>query len=316
MRQLRLGTRGSTLALTQSRTVKSRLESSAEVEVELQVITTKGDRYQDRPLPEIGGKGLFTAELDRALLDGEIDFAVHSLKDLPTAQVEGLEVACIPEREDPRDVLIGPRGRPVTLDTLPAGATLGTSSLRRRALALAFRPDLRVESIRGNLDTRIQKVDEGVCDALIVAGAGVRRLGMEDRIGEYMERTAWLPAPAQGALGIVARSDDREVRSILEIIVDPEATRAAQAERALLARLEGGCQVPIAALGLPFDGGLRLWGLVASVDGSRVVRDDRTGSADDPHALGRAVAEELLARGADEILSEVEDMARGPHPRA
>jgi hydroxymethylbilane synthase len=316
MRQLRLGTRGSTLALTQSRTVKARLEKTAEVEVELQIITTKGDRYQDRPLPEIGGKGLFTAELDRALLDGEIDFAVHSLKDLPTAQVEGLEVACIPEREDPRDVLIGPLGRPVTLNTLPAGATLGTSSLRRRALALAFRPDLRVESIRGNLDTRIRKVDEGVCDALIVAGAGVRRLGMEDRIGEYMERTAWLPAPAQGALGIVARSDDSEVRSVLETIDDPQATRAARAERALLARLEGGCQVPIAALGLPFDGGLRLWGLVASVDGSRVVRDDRTGSAEDPRALGRAVAEELLARGADEILSQVEDMARGPHPRA
>lgn len=313
---LRLGTRGSTLALTQSRGVAKSLEEGRGRRVELEIIQTTGDRHQDRPLPEIGGKGLFTMELDRALLEGDIDLAVHSLKDLPTRLEPGLAVACVPEREDPRDALVGPRGSPVTLASLPREATLGTSSVRRRALALAFRPDLRVESVRGNLDTRLRKVDEGVCDALVVAAAGLRRLGFGERVGECLERTAWLPAPGQGALGIVAREDDDGVMEALRTIADPAAEIAVRAERSLLAALEGGCQVPIGALGMPYDGGLRLWGLVAALDGRRVVRGDLTGDAERPEELGRRLADLLRSRGADALLAEAEHASTPPHPRA
>lgn len=313
---LRLGTRGSLLALTQSRGVAAALEARSDVRVEVEVIRTTGDRERERPLPEIGGKGLFTRELDHALLDGDIDLAVHSLKDLPTDMEPGLVVACVPEREDPRDALVGPEGSAVTLESLPAGATLGTSSVRRRALALAFRPDLGVESIRGNVDTRIRKVDEGVCDALVVAAAGLRRLGLADRASELLERTSWLPAPGQGALGIVTRRGDARVEACLRPIADAEAAITVRAERALLAQLEGGCQVPIGALGLPYDGGLRLWGLVASLNGDRVVRADLTGDADTPEELGRRVAALLRQRGADVLLAEVEDAATPPHPRS
>jgi hydroxymethylbilane synthase len=205
MTTFKLGTRGSRLALTQSDWVRRRVEEASGARVELEVIQTTGDRDQERPLPEIGGKGLFTMELDRALLAGEIDFAVHSLKDLPTQAEPGLTVVCVPEREDARDVLLGPRGEGVSLATLPEGAVLGTSSLRRQALARAFRPDLDVRDIRGNVDTRLRKLDEGRYDAVVMAAAGIRRMGLEARIGEWLESTAWLPAPGQGALGIVAR---------------------------------------------------------------------------------------------------------------
>lgn len=305
MTGFRLGTRGSILALTQSRGVARALEVASGEPVEVETIRTRGDEVQDRPLPEIGGKGLFTAELDRALLDGEIHLAVHSLKDLPTEMDPALAVSCVPEREDPRDVLVGPEGAGVTLEGLEEGAVLGTSSLRRRALALAFRPDLEVRSVRGNLDTRLRKVDEGGYDALVLAAAGLRRLGREDRIDEWMERTAWLPAPAQGALGIVTRRDDRRTREALSALHDVTTARAVQAERALLNELEGGCQLPIAALALPFDSGLRLWGLVASPDGRRLVRGDMTGRLAGADALGRKLAALLLERGADDILGDV-----------
>jgi len=301
----RLGTRGSILALTQSRGVARALEEASGERVELETIRTRGDEVQDRPLPEIGGKGLFTAELDRALLDGEIHLAVHSLKDLPTEMDPGLVVGCVPEREDPRDVLVGPEGAGVTLEGLAEGAVLGTSSLRRRALALAFRPDLEVKPVRGNLDTRLRKVDEGGYDALVLAAAGLLRLGREDRIDEWMERTAWLPAPAQGALGIVIRRDDTRTREALAALHDVATARAVEAERALLNELEGGCQLPIAALALPFDSGLRLWGMVASPDGRRVVRGDRTGTLQGADELGRKLAAVLIERGADDILDEV-----------
>ena len=304
MSELVLGTRGSLLATTQSRGVARALTEQAGAEVELQIIRTRGDEIQDRPLPEIGGKGLFTAELDRALLDGRIHLAVHSLKDLPTDAPPGLTIACIPEREDPRDVLVGPAGSAVSLEGLPDGAVLGTSSLRRKAMARAFRPDLEIRDVR----------DEGLYDALVLAAAGIRRLGKEERIGEWLERTAWLPAPGQGALGIVTRADDDETRALLAPLNDPATEAAVRAERALLARLEGGCQVPIAALGLPYGPGLRLWGLVASTDGRRVVRADRTGSSEEPEALGIEVAEILLERGAGDILSEVEDVRPPPRP--
>lgn len=307
MTELRLGTRGSALARTQSRTVKEALEAAdADVRVILQTVETRGDRYGDRPLPEIGGKGLFTRELDRGLLEGDLDLAVHSLKDLPTDLPEGLTLAAVPERVDPRDVLVGPREASVDLQTLPSGARVGTGSLRRQALARAFRPELEVTGVRGNLDTRIRKVDEGEYDAIIVAAAGMIRLELQSRVGEWLERTAWLPAAGQGALAVVTRRDDRETRGLLALL-DHAPTRAAvRAERTTLEELGGGCQVPIGALGLPFDHGLRLWALVASPDGERLVRCDRTGTTENAEALGREVAGELRRRGAIGILEEVE----------
>ena len=316
MRELHLGTRGSILARTQSGHVKDALEAIADVRVELRVIQTTGDRYQDRPLPEIGGKGLFTRELDRALLDGDLDLAVHSLKDLPTDLPRGLTLAAVPERVDPRDVLIGPRDEGVTLESLPAGARLGTGSLRRQSLAHAFRDDLAVEGIRGNLDTRIGKVDDGRYDAIVVAAAGVIRLELEERVDEWMERTAWLPAPGQGALAVVARADDPDTLEILSALNHGPTRAAVRAERTVLEELGGGCQVPIGALGLPFDGGLRLWALVATPDGRHLVRCDRTGDIVEPEAVGREVADILRERGAEEILAEV-DPAEAPdftHP--
>jgi len=302
------------LALTQSRGVAKALELAGGGRVELEVIQTSGDREQDRPLPEIGGKGLFTRELDRALLEGVVDLAVHSLKDLPTSVEPGLELACVPRREDPRDVLVGPRGGVSTLQSLPPGATVGTSSLRRRALALAFRPDLVLESIRGNIDTRLRKLDGGAPDALIMAAAGLRRLGMADRIGEWLEQTVWLPAPGQGALGIVCRLGDDRVRERVRSIAHEPSEAAVRGERALLATLEGGCQLPIGALGLPYQGGLRLWGIVASPDGRRLVRADLTDPTSHPDELGRRVAELLLSRGAGELLASVEPAAKPRHP--
>lgn len=311
MKELRLGTRGSVLARTQSGHVRDALQDRRDVQVRLQVVRTTGDRYQDRPLPEIGGKGLFTAELDRALLEGDLDLAVHSLKDLPTEAPDGLTLAAVPERVDPRDVIVGPSGVETSLESLASGARLGTGSLRRQALARAFRRDLEVEGIRGNLDTRIRKVDEGRYDAIVVAAAGVLRLDLEDRIGEWLEGTSWLPAPGQGALAVVAREDDPATLDVLESLDHPPTRAAVLAERTVLEELEGGCQVPIGALGLPFDGGLRLWALVASPDGRRLVRFDQTGDITNPRGLGRAVADVLRERGAMEILEEID---RGDTP--
>lgn len=316
MKTLRLGTRGSALARTQSEQVRAALESLGHLRVELEIIRTSGDLHRNRPLPEIGGKGLFTRELDRALLDGAIDLAVHSLKDLPTETPDGLVLAAVPLREDPRDVLIGREGQGSALAALAPGSVVGTSSLRRKALTLAFRSDLEVRPIRGNLDTRIRKVEEGDFDAIVVAAAGVLRLGMKERVGEWLERTAWLPAPGQGALAVVAREDDAPVRAALETLDDAASRAAVVAERSLLRALGGGCQMPIAALGLPFDGGLRLWGVVASPDGARLVRSDRTGTIDDPEGLGGEVAQILQERGARQILARVEreDVPGLTHP--
>jgi hydroxymethylbilane synthase len=298
-----LGTRGSSLALAQSGTVKRALEARG-YRVRLEIIQTRGDRDQSSALSRIGGKGLFTKELDLALLGGEIDLAVHSLKDLPTDLEGGIAVAAVPEREDPRDVLIGPEGKTPapTLHGLAAGSRLGTSSLRRRALARAFRPDLAVDNVRGNLDTRIGKVDRGEYDAILVAAAGVRRLGLWHRVAEALERTAWLPAPGQGALALVARADDAAVQRTLRPLDHRPSHSAVRAERALLSSLGGGCQTPVAALGLPYDSGLRLWALVASPDGARVVRADGTGSLADPESLGAEVGDVLMKRGAGEVL--------------
>ncbi len=315
-RPFRLGTRGSALARTQSEGVARALERETGRTVELVPVRTTGDRVQDRPLRTIGGKGLFTRELDRALLEARVDLAVHSLKDLPTEPTRGLVVAAVPPREDPRDVLVGPRGRRTTLQGLARGSRVGTSSLRRRALALAFRSDLEIREIRGNLDTRIEKVERGDYDAAIVAAAGLLRLGIEGRVGEWLERTAWLPAPGQGALAVVTRTDDAETRDAVATLEDPAARRAVRAERALLAELEGGCRVPIGALGLPYDGGLRLWGIVASPDGRRLVRADRTGRMEEPESLGREVARLLRERGGGSILADLPRESDLPTPSA
>ncbi len=310
---LKLGSRGSKLALTQSRTVAAAVEALGAASVELEVFKTTGDAIQDRPLPEIGGKGLFTQELDSALLEGRIQLAVHSLKDLPTDMDPRLCVTATEKRADPRDVIVGPAGSRTTLVGLGKGAILGTSSLRRAALARAFRPDLEVRDIRGNVDTRLAKVDAGDYDAVVLAGAGLVRLGLEERIGEWMERTSWLPAPAQGALGIVTRTDDEETRALLEPLRHLETEMAVTAERALLAALGGGCHVPVGALGLTYSDGLRLWAMVASPDGRQLVRADLTGSSGDPAELGRRTAQALIDRGANALLEAAgADGAWGP----
>jgi hydroxymethylbilane synthase len=306
-RSLRLGTRGSALALTQSRWVADRLEAAGVPAVELVTIRTTGDDIPDRPLSEIGGKGLFTRELDEALLDGRIDLAVHSLKDLPTELPEGLALGAVPEREDFRDVLVGPEGSDLTLGSLPAGALIGTGSLRRRAMVLALRPDLKVAEIRGNLDTRIRKVDEGEYDAVVLAAAGLRRMSWAQRITEYLDPGSWIPAPGQGALAVMIRSGDRGRLTEVEGLDHPPSRAAVAAERTLLHRLEAGCRLPVGALGLPFGAGLRLRAVVAFPDGRRAVRAEATGKRDDPQALGEQVARVLLERGADSLLSELSD---------
>lgn len=310
--RLRLGTRGSLLAITQSRWVASRLEEMRGLKVELEVIRTSGDLRQDRPLSEIGGKGLFTKELDLALLDGKIDLAVHSLKDLPTCLPEGVSIGAISEREDPRDVLIGPPGTLVTLDSLAEGARVGSSSLRRAALLRATRPDIKVRDIRGNLDTRIRKLERGEVDAIVVAAAGVRRLGWSDRISEYLDPGSWLPAPGQGALGIVVRTEELNQAAWLRSLDHLPSRTATTAERTLLEVLDAGCRLPVAALGLPFGGGLRLKGMVAHPDGTLVIRAEGTGTQEDPSSLGETVGGELLDRGANLLLDDLrEGEARG-----
>jgi hydroxymethylbilane synthase len=300
----RLGTRGSLLALTQSKWVAAALETGGGPRVEVEVIRTVGDERLDQPLHEISGEGLFTRELDEALLSERVQLAVHSLKDLPTVLREGLCIAAIPRRVDPRDVLVGPEGKRTTLATLKKDAVVGTSSLRRVALLQAFRRDATPETIRGNVDTRLRKLDEGQFDAIILAAAGLTRLGLARRASEWLERTAWLPAPGQGALAIVTRTEDAETRRHAGALNDPESFAAVSAERTFLEALGGGCQVPIGALGVPYEKKLRLWGLVASPDGRRVVRGDLTGSLTDPDALGRALADLLRDRGAVGILAE------------
>jgi hydroxymethylbilane synthase len=278
----------------------------------VETIRTTGD-IQDAPLSQIGGKGLFTREIDEALLDGKIDLAVHSLKDLPTDLPEGLALGAIPIREDPRDVLIARQGGAVSLDLLPAGGRVGTSSLRRAAFLRMHRRDLVVSEIRGNLDTRIRKVDEGDFDAVVLAAAGVRRLGWSARVTEFLPFESWLPAPGQGALAVVVRSADLARLPWLRLLDHPASRSATTAEREVLRILEGGCRLPLAALGLPFGTKLRLKAMVVHPDGSRLVRAEATGEQDEAKALGRKVADLLLTRGAGVLLEESRVNTNGPH---
>ncbi len=299
-----LGTRASKLALQQSEWFQEQVQAIApDVTVTLTRIQTSGDKIVDVPLAKIGGKGLFVKEIEEALLSGEIDFAVHSMKDVPTQLPDGLEILCVPPREDSRDALISRMG--CLFHDLPVGARVGSSSLRRQSQFLHARPDLRIEMLRGNLDTRLKKLKEGQFDAIILAAAGLRRLGWTEEITEYLDPHLCLPAIGQGALGIEGRSNDQFVRSILTRLTHPPTQVAVTAERALLHRLEGGCQVPIAAYATLTNDQLHLEGLVASVDGKTVIRDAVQGTRAEAQVLGTRLAERLLARGADKILGEI-----------
>ena len=303
MNKLTIGTRGSALALRQTDLVADSLRSlHPRLEIEIRIIKTKGDKILDVPLAKIGDKGLFVKELESALLEKEIDVAVHSMKDLPTEMPVGLCIAAVPERVDPSDVLItnGPG-----LADLPGEARIGSSSLRRRAQLHNFRADLRISDLRGNLDTRLRKLDDGEFDGIILAYAGLHRMGWTDRITEKIPFEICLPAVGQGALGIQAREDDTDIFAILRALDHSESHIAVTAERSLMRLLEGGCQVPIGALASMKDGKLVLVGVVASIDGSRLVRGKVSGNPAEPEDLGRELAEVLLAAGADNILREL-----------
>ncbi|MFN5203504.1 MAG: hydroxymethylbilane synthase [Gemmatimonas sp.] len=311
---LRKGTRSSELALFQARQVASMLAAIG-VESELVTYTTIGDRILDKPLSAIGEKGLFTAELEADLLAGRTDCAVHSLKDLPTADPEGLTVVALLEREDPRDAFVTRPGITATrLEELPEGAKVGTSSLRRRAQLRALRPDLEVCELRGNVGTRLRKIDEGQVDAALLAAAGLRRLGLGHRIVSLLNAPGWLGAPGQGAIAVQARANDEKMLGILRQLDHAPTRLAVSAERALLASLEGGCQVPIGAATLDEpEYGLMLHGIVASIDGSTVVRGGLPIDRQDPAASGRELARQLHAAGGAGILAELREAQAPKH---
>lgn len=303
-RPLVIGSRGSKLALWQAEQARARLQDlNPQVEVQIEIIKTTGDVKSD-PLSVIGGKGVFTKELEDALLDGRIDIAVHSLKDLPTNLPDGLSIAAICEREDARDALVlraGSEGG--SLMDLPHGAIVGSSSQRRLSQLKALRRDVEVRDLRGNVDTRIRKLDEGQYDAVILASAGLMRLGLQDRISARIEITEMLPAVGQGAIAIETKSDNEFAVESASRLDHRETRLACLAERAFLRSLGGGCQFPIAAHAVFEDGLLKLDGLVAKPDGSEILRDSLSGSLDDPEALGSELALHLMKRGAQALLS-------------
>jgi hydroxymethylbilane synthase len=298
-RTLRIGTRASKLARWQSDWVAEQLRMRG-VAVEIVEITTSGDVQQVGPVAAISGVGVFTKEIQAALLAGDVDLAVHSLKDLPTQQAAGLTLAATPPRENPADALIGANGS--TLEILPTGSRIGTGSQRRRAQLLALRSDLIMLDIRGNLDTRLRKLDEGQYDAIVLAAAGLTRLGWADRITEMLAPPRVLPAPGQGSLAIECRADDADAFSALIPLNDAPTRAAVVAERTLLAVLEGGCSAPVAAWGRIAEGELRLDGLVASLDGRQVLRASGASQLADATALGARIANELLQQGAAAIV--------------
>lgn len=298
-----IGSRGSALALWQANYVSTMLKSKFGVETEIIKIKTTGDKILDSPLAKIGSKGLFVKEIEIALQEGSIDIAVHSAKDLPTETPEGLLIAAFLMREDPRDALISRNG--LKLDELPEGAIIATSSLRRRAQLLNLRPDLQLVDVRGNVDTRVRKMNEGQFDAILLAKAGLKRLGYENIITEIISTDVLLPAVGQGSIAIECRENDEKFLNMARELADENTTAAILAERSLMRTLQGGCQVPIGALGLKKRNTLALEAVVASVDGSRLVRSSLLGNLKQPEKLGVALAEKLLESGADEILREI-----------
>ena len=299
-----IGSRGSKLALWQARWIEARLQEAGHA-TRIEIIKTTGDKITDVALAQVGaasgGKGVFTKEIEEALLAGAIDLAVHSLKDLPTELPPGLALAAVPEREDPRDALVGFR-----LDELPIGARVGTSSLRRAAQLRALRPDLEIGDIRGNVETRLRKRDDGEFDATLLACAGLRRLGLQERITEALEPAVMAPAVGQGALGIEARDGDEETLAVLKPIEYEPTRQAVEAERTLLDALGGGCQVPLGAYARVVAGELRLIAAVVAPDGSKLIRTEAHGPAEQPAALGRGAAEALLRDGAAELIEAAE----------
>ncbi|NLX18379.1 MAG: hydroxymethylbilane synthase [Desulfobulbus sp.] len=302
--QLRIGTRASLLAVTQSTWVKNQIESACPgTQVELVKITTKGDKILDVPLARIGGKGLFVKEIEDALLDGTIDLAVHSMKDVPTELPAGLHIGIIPARETPCDAFLSVHY--TSIEELPAGASIGTSSLRRKSQLTGLRPDLTILDLRGNVDTRLRKLEEGEFDAIILAGAGLHRLGKTDRITSLLTPDQMLPAIGQGALGIELRKTDTDLLDGLQFLHHRPTALAVTAERAFLLRLEGGCQVPIGAYATLSGDQITLTGLIAAVDGSLILKEQTTGPAGKATALGTTLAEILLAKGGKAILDAV-----------
>jgi hydroxymethylbilane synthase len=303
---LTIGSRGSQLALWQAHWIQARLKELGQ-ESGIEIIKTTGDKITDVALSQVGSKGLFTKEIEEALLAGDIDIAVHSLKDMPTDLPVGLTLAAIPEREDPRDALIGR-----ALEDLPPGARVGTGSLRRAAQLRARRPDLQIEDIRGNVDTRLRKLDEGRYDAIVLASAGLRRLGWENRITELFDPSVMCPAVGQGALAVETRDDGGSAFHIAERLEHAETRAAVTAERAVLAALGGGCQAPLGAHAYIDGDTLFLIAIVVSPDGQQLVRQAKQGPAGEAASIGRALAEQLLDAGGKQILDAV--YATEPRP--
>lgn len=313
--RIRIATRRSRLARWQTDHVAARLRAAHPgLAVEIVEVVTKGDEVRDRALSAIGERGLFTRELERVLLAGEADIAVHSLKDMETTLPAGLELLAVPARVDPSDALVSRRGIP--LAALPAGALVGTSSIRRRAQLLALRPDLRFDDLRGNVPTRLEKLaaGEGGLDAIVLARAGLERLGFLDRVTEVISAEVIVPAVGQGALGIEGPAADERVRALVAPLEHPATRIAVTAERAFLRRLHGGCQVPAGALARVEGHAIALSGVVAALDGKSLFRDRVVGPPADPEGLGAGLAEALLARGADRVLAQVEAAFRTGTP--
>ena len=309
MRTIVVGSRQSALALTQTGQVIDKLNmicvaAGLDVEFVVHKIVTRGDQILDVTLSKVGGKGLFVKEIEQALLNGTIDIAVHSMKDMPSELPVGLVIGAIPEREDPRDAIVSRLG--VSLSELPAGSRIGTSSLRRASQVKALRPDLQVEALRGNIDTRLQKLETESLDAILLAAAGLNRMGWRDRVSAHLSAHDCIPAVGQGALAIECRANDRFILDMLATFQDPETARCVTAERSFLARLQGGCQVPIGAYAsLEANGELKLTGMVGTPDGTTLLRETLTGQ--DPEQVGIKLAERLIAQGADRILAEVKE---------
>jgi len=304
---IKIGTRASKLALWQANWVKSALiEANPSQAVELVTIKTKGDKILDVPLAKVGGKGLFVKEIEQALLDQRIDIAVHSMKDMPAEIPEGLCIGAIPRRESATDVLISRAGR--RFAELPRGAVIGTSSLRRAAQLRHARPDIEIVPLRGNLDTRLKKLQTENLDAIVLAAAGVKRLELEHRITEYLDSEVMLPAVGQGALCIEMRQHDPVIEPIVKALDDPPSRAIVLGERAFLNRLGGSCQVPIAGHGEIISNTFQLTGLVANIDGSRIIKSVLSGAVDSSESIGINLAEELISRGADKILEQLQSM--------
>jgi len=304
MDKITIGTRGSKLALWQANFIKDEIEKKHKnIKVELKIIKTQGDKILDVPLAMVGGKGLFVKEIEDELLKGNIDLAVHSMKDVPTFFPEGLYLAIITEREDYRDAFLSRKNTP--LKELPNNAIIGTSSLRRKAQLLNIKNNCQIKDLRGNVDTRIKKLENGDYDAIILATAGLKRMGFEDKITEYLDVDVMIPAVGQGALGIEIRENDNKIKEIISFLNHEPTYFAVKAERAFLRMLEGGCQVPIGCYGLLKENTLNLVGFVASVDGKKFIKDTISGNKSEYINLGKSLAEKILKQGGKEILDEV-----------